>query len=323
VNRPRSGAGRARRHRRGRLAGVALVCVALLVSCTSDSDSIAENQEPSSRTPPIVIGSFDFSESRILAEVFGRALEDQGYPVTRLENVASREVMEPALEQGFVDFVPEYQGTALTFLGLGREVPVAGTRETHRKLTKVLGDKGIAVLDYAPAENKNEVVVTETTADRFQLKNISDLRAVASKLVFGGPPECPSRPLCLDGLQDAYGLRFKEFRPLDAGGPLTVAALEGGEIDVGILFTTSPAIPIRRLTVLEDDRNLQPSENIVPVVRKEVADAYGKGFTELVNSITDRLSTDTLRRLNQRVELGGEAPGAVAHRWLLLQGLIR
>jgi osmoprotectant transport system substrate-binding protein len=317
-----STAGRGRGHRRIRLAGVALVCVALFASCTSDPDSITENQEASSGAPPIVIGSFDFSESRILAEIFGQALEDQGYPITRLENVASREVMEPALEQGFVDFVPEYQGTALTFLGLGREVPVAGTRETHRRLAEVLGDKGIAVLDYAPAENKNEVVVTEGTADRHRLKNISDLRTVASQLVIGGPPECPSRPLCLDGLQGTYGLRFKEFRPLDAGGPMTVAALEGGEIDVGILFTTSPAIPIRRLIVLEDDRSLQPSENIVPVVRREVADAHGKEFTELVNSITARLSTDTLRRLNQRVEIGGEAPAAVAHRWLLLQGLI-
>ena len=314
-------AGRRRRHRRTGLACVALVCVGLFVSCTSDPDLVAGKKEASGEAP-IVIGSFDFSESRILAEVFGQALEDQGYPVTRLRNVASREVMEPALEQGFVDFVPEYQGTALTFLGLGREVPVAGSRETHRKLTKVLDDKGIAVLDYAPAENKNEVVVTETTADRFGLRNISDLRAVAPELVFGGPPECPSRPLCLDGLENSYGLQFKEFRPLDAGGPLTVAALEGGEIDVGVLFTTSPAISVRRLVVLEDNRNLQPSENIVPVVRKEVAEAHGIEFTELVNSITKQLSTDTLRSLNQRVELGGEAPDEVAQRWLLLQGLI-
>jgi osmoprotectant transport system substrate-binding protein len=309
--------------RRIRLAGVALVCVALFASCTSDPDSNRDNSESTSRDRPIVIGSFDFSESRILAEIFGQALEERGYPVTRLENVASREVMEPALEQGFVDFVPEYQGTALTFLGLGREIRAAGTRETHKKLTKVLGDRDISVLDYAPAENKNEVVVTQATAYRLQLENIGDLRAVASQLVFGGPPECPARPLCLDGLQDTYGLKFKEFRPLDAGGPMTVAALEGGEIDVGILFTTSPAIPIRRLTVLEDNRNLQPSENIVPVVREEVAEAHGMEFTGLVNSITERLTTDTLRRLNQRVELGGEAPDEVAHRWLLLQGLVQ
>jgi osmoprotectant transport system substrate-binding protein len=318
-----SRAGRGRRRRRTRLAGVALVCVALFASCTSDPDSITENQKSSSGPPPIVIGSFDFSESRILAEIFGQALEERGYPVTRLENVASREVMEPALEQGFVDFVPEYQGTALTFLSLGREIRAAGTRETHRRLTKVLGDKGITVLDYAPAENKNEVVVTQATAYRLQLRNIGDLRAVAHQLVLGGPPECPNRPLCLDGLQDTYGLKFKEFRPLDAGGPMTVAALEGGEIDVGILFTTSPAIPVRRLAVLEDNRNLQPSENIVPVVREEVAEAHGREFTELVNSVTDRLSTDTLRRLNQRVELGGEAPAVVANRWLLLQGLVQ
>ncbi|HZA19557.1 MAG TPA: ABC transporter substrate-binding protein, partial [Actinomycetota bacterium] len=275
-----STAGRRRRHRRIGLACVALACVGLFVSCTSDPDLVAGKKEASGGAP-IVIGSFDFSESRILAEIFGLALEDRGYPVTRLRNVASREVMEPALEQGFVDFVAEYQGTALTFLGLGRETPVAGTRETHRELTQVLGDRGIAVLDYAPAENKNEVVVTKATADRFQLRNISDLRAVEQELVIGGPPECPSRPLCLDGLQDTYGLRFKEFLPLDAGGPMTVAALEGGEVDVGILFTTSPAIPVRRLTVLEDNRNLQPAENIVPVVRKEVADAHGREFTEL------------------------------------------
>jgi osmoprotectant transport system substrate-binding protein len=127
-----STAGRGREHRRTRLAGVALACVALFASCTSDPDSVTENQEASSGPPSIVIGSFDFSESRILAEIFGQALEDQGYPITRHHNVASREVMDPAQQQGFVDLVPEYQGTALTFLGLGREVPAAGTLETHR-----------------------------------------------------------------------------------------------------------------------------------------------------------------------------------------------
>jgi osmoprotectant transport system substrate-binding protein len=268
-----------------------------------------------------VVGSFDFSESRILAEIYALVLEGQGYRVERLAKVASRELMTPALVQSFVDLVPEYQGTALAFRTLGRQVAPSGARATHQRLAEAFASDAISVLDFASAENKNEVVVTRETSARLHLETISDLQDVAPRLVFGGPPECPARPLCLAGLEAAYELHFETFRPLDAGGPLTVAALEGGEVDVGILFTTSPAILEKDLVVLEDDRGLQPSENIVPVVRKEIVDRYGQDFIDLVDSVTHLLSTEELRELNKRVEIVGDGVEKVARAWIASQGL--
>jgi osmoprotectant transport system substrate-binding protein len=301
------------------IAAIAL----LLAACTSSDEPQARVEVDDSGRPRIVIGSFDFAESRVIAEAYALVLEDAGYPVERLASVASREIMEPALEQGFVDFVPEYQGTVLTFLNLGRVTGNWNPAETHELLTRAFGGRGIDVLDYARAENKNEVVVTQETAARYNLETISDLRKYASNLVFGGPPECPARPQCLLGLEETYGLEFKAFQPLDVGGTLTVAALEGEEVDVAILFTTNPEIAAKGFVVLQDDLNLQPSENVVPVVRAKISETYGREFERLVNSVTERFSTADLRQLNGEVEIEGEVPAEAAREWLEQEGLLQ
>ena len=310
--------GRARRY----TAWTATAVVVLVAACTSNGEPDTVDQDDDGR-PPIVIGSFDFAESRILAEAYALVLEDAGYPVERLESVASREIMEPALEQGLVDFVPEYQGTVLTFLNLGRTTGDWNPQETHELLTNRFGGRRIDVLDYARAENKNEVVVTQRTASRYDLETISDLRRHAPNLVFGGPPECPARPQCLLGLEERYGLEFEAFQPLDVGGTLTVAALEGEEVDVATLFTTNPEIAAKGFVVLEDDLNLQPSENVVPVIRAEITQTYGGDFERIVNSVTEQLSTAALRQLNGEVEIEGEAPAEAAREWLVQEGLLQ
>ena len=135
--------------------------------------------------------------------------------------------------------------------------------------------RGLVAARPAPAQDANAIVVTAATAARYGLRSIADLARVAPRLVFGGPPECPERAYCLPGLKRAYGLRFKAFIPLDAGGPLTLQALEAGNIGVALLFTTDPDIPARHLVVLADDRGLQPAENITPLVRRDVIVRYG------------------------------------------------
>jgi osmoprotectant transport system substrate-binding protein len=306
-----------------RYTGCIVAIAIAFVACTSNGEPSSDAQSEDTGRPRIVVGSFDFAESRILAEAYALALEDAGYPVERLASVASREIMEPALEQGFVDFVPEYQGTVLTFLNLGRATGNWNPEETHELLTLAFAGRGIDVLEYARAENKNEVVVTQETAARYNLQTISDLRKHASNLVFGGPPECPARPQCLLGLEETYGLEFKAFQPLDVGGTLTVAALEGEEVDVATLFTTNPEIAAKGFVILKDDLNLQPSENLVPVVRAEITETYGQDFERVVNSVTRRFSTADLRQLNGEVEIEGEVPGEAAKEWLAEEGLLR
>jgi osmoprotectant transport system substrate-binding protein len=284
--------------------------VATIVAMTRSATSA-----PSSQDGAVVVASFGFSESRLLGELYAQAMQDAGIPVRQAPGLASREVVQPALEQGVVDFVAEYSGTALEFSngGAGQATSDAGT--THAALRTVLADRGLTALEAAPAQDQNAVAVTRATANRFGLSTVSDLAPLAPQLVLGGPAECPERRFCLPGLAETYGLEFKEFRPLDAAGPLTVGALEGGEIDVGLMFTTSPSIGPKGLVLLVDDRGLQPAENVVPIVRSAVLARHGDALRHAVDAVSASLTTYELMKLNRAVEKG-EEPAVVAAAWL-------
>ena len=142
--------------------------------------------------------------------------------------------------------------------------------------------------------------------------------ALSTTLKLGGPPECPDRPFCLLGLNETYGLEFEEFVPLDAGGPLTVQALTGGQVDVGLLFTSDPAIATNGFVLLEDDKQLQLADNIVPVVRQEVLDA-NPGVTDLLNTVMERLTQEELTNLNKAVTVDTRPPAEVATEWITAQ----
>jgi osmoprotectant transport system substrate-binding protein len=268
----------------------------------------------------VTVASFDFPESELLAEVYGQALTAAGYDVDLEPNVGPRELVQPALAGGLVEFVPEYAGTALQFLSLGDDRPSDDVTATTAALDRVLGDRRIVPLAAAPAQDANAVVVTREVADRYGLATISDLAGVAPELTFGGPPGCPDRPFCLAGLADTYGLHFAEFLPLDVGGPLTHQALAGGFADVGLLFTTDPGLADDGLVVLADDRGLQPAENVVPMVRQEVLDRWGDDFAATVDAVSARLTTESLQALNRRVA-DGASPRAVAADWLATEGV--
>jgi osmoprotectant transport system substrate-binding protein len=263
----------------------------------------------------ITVASFDFNESVVLARIYGQALIAAGFPVKWALGVGPRELVEPALERDLVEFVPEYQGTALEFLDSGSGLATADPTATHAQLVSAFAPRGISVLDSAPAQDANGMVVTEATARHHALTKISDLIPFGPQLRLGGPPECPHRPLCLPGLAAAYGLTFKSFVPEDVSGPATAQALVSGAIDVAVMFTTNGDIPGRHLVLLADDRGLQPAENVTPVVRTDTVRRFGHRFVEFVDSISARLTTIDLAELNLRVSRG-ESPQAVANDWL-------
>jgi osmoprotectant transport system substrate-binding protein len=171
------------------------------------------------------------------------------------------------------------------------------------------------VLAFAKAQDRNGFVVTGDLARRRQLERISDLAPIADQLTLGGPPECPDRSLCLKGLQDVYGLQFARFEAMPSR-TTTADALETGEIDLGMLETTNGNLADRDLVQLQDDRRLQPAENIAPMMRTEIAAAYGPRLVRLVNNLTAQLNTRDLIQMNQRVELEGAKPAVVAADWL-------
>ena len=142
---------------------------------------------------------------------------------------------------------------------------------------------------------------------------------IASQFVLGGPPECPERPFCLLGLQETYGLEFKEFVPLDAGGPLTVEALNSGRIDVGLLFTSDPSIITNGFVLLEDDQQLQLADNIVPVIRQDALDA-NVGIADILNAVMAALSQEELTKLNAAVTVDQKPTADVARDWIAEQG---
>ena len=270
----------------------------------------------------ITVGSFDFPESVLLANLYAGALSARGYPVRVLPDLGSRELVEPALMTGLVQLVPEYTGSALEFVSLGRAHATASVAATAAALARRMAARGIVTARPAAAQDANAIVVTGATAARYRLRAISDLAGAAPGLVFGGPPECPERPDCLPGLRREYGLRFRAFAALDAGGPLTRQALESGDIGVALLFTTDPAIQARHLVELADNRGLQPAENVIPVLRRATADRYGAELLAALDAVSARLSTAALTALDAQVELDGRDPRAVARSWLRDQGLI-
>lgn len=304
--------------RAGRPAARVLLGVAvILTACTARPTTGESHTGPR----PITVASFDFVESEVLAQLYAQALEAKGYPVQVLANAGTRELLEPALAEGLVDLVPEYSGSALSFLTLGSERASSNAEVTHRALFGALASRGAVALAPAPAQDANALVVTQATAERYGLTRVSDLAPVARTLVFGGPPECQERPLCLVGLTRVYGLTFKEFVALDSGGPLTFQALRTGGIDVALMFTTDPAIATEHLVILADDRGLQPAENITPVVRQAVITQYGSAFSDTVDAVSARLTTSELRSLIGRVDQDGSNVRIVAARWLKEQGL--
>jgi osmoprotectant transport system substrate-binding protein len=268
------------------------------------------------------VASTNFSEQVTLAELYSLMLEAHGYAVERHFNLGNREVVAPALESGQVDVYVEYLATMLRYLDRDAR-PSSDARETHRALQSALSRRGLAVLAYAPAVDTNAFAVTRSTAAQFGLSKLSDLEPIADQMVLGGPPECTLRPFCLPGLQDTYGLRFKAFKPLDALGPLTVAALDNGQIDVGLFGSTDGVVAQKGFVVLEDDRHLQLADNVAPVIRADVLAKVPADFPELMDRVSGQLTTRDLIELNTTVDVERQPVRDVALAWLRSKGLVR
>jgi osmoprotectant transport system substrate-binding protein len=306
--------------RRKLAVGLLMALLLLAAGCDRDRPPPGPPEDP--RRPTIRLASFDFPESELLAQLYGQALDQHGFPVEQVVQLGAREVVAPALEQGKVDMVPEYQGSALNFLNDRDRVATADQALTHARLEQAFAPRGVSVLAYAPAQDRNGFVVSGDLARRHGLEKLSDLTPMARRLSFGGPPECAQRPLCLEGLEDVYKLRFARFEPMPSRD-VTAAALGTGEIDVGMIDTTDPNLlkPGTDLVQLADDKRLQPADNVVPVVRREIVDAYGPPLVRLVNAVSARLSTADLTSLNRQVA-DGQPAAQVATAWLRAHTII-
>jgi osmoprotectant transport system substrate-binding protein len=290
------------------LAG--LVTLLLSVACGGAAPAVER------RDPDVLrVASFDFPESRILAELYGQHLRQAGFRVEVLAGLGTREVVAPALEQGLVDLVVDYSGSLLDYAG-GTAAETHGTPAAVRAaLADRLSARRLSVLGYAPAEDANGFAVRTAFAREHGLRTVSDLRGLAAGLTLGAPPECPQRRYCLPGLRATYGLGFRAFLPQPTR-QATATALETGEIDVGMLETTYGPLVDRRVTLLADDRGLQPRENLVPVVRTEIVRRYGTRLVDVLDRLSARLGTGDLIGLNRMGSVDPRAPAKLAAAYL-------
>jgi osmoprotectant transport system substrate-binding protein len=296
-----------------RLGWTAIAVIGLSVAACTSGDGASDGQLPADG---VRIASFDFAESEILAELYAQTLESVDVPVIRLGVVGPREVVAPSLQLDRLDLVPEYLGTALQFFGATTTDPETSSPATS--LQTVLAGKGLSALEPSPAQDANAVIVTAEFAETHDATSISDLAGSASELRFGGPVECPERPLCLIGLAEVYGLTFAEFVPQRSIG-VTVEALRRNEIDVGLAFTTSPELADTAFVVLADDLGLQPEENIIPVIRQSALDAWGTSLVDALNDLSAALTTADVRAMNRLVDDGASVDD-VAADWLAEHG---
>jgi len=306
--------------RRIRFAGaaVAVSLALLLAACGGGGNDALEGGSSQSGGSTVTVGSTNFTEQLILAQMYAAVLEKAGVKVDTRLNLGAREVVFPALVNGDIDLLPEYNGSVLSFLD--KNATQTTSEEVNGALAPLLDAKGLVALDQSPAEDKDGWAVTKATADKYGLAKLSDLKGKAGQLVVGGPPELKTRPAGIPGLKKVYGIEdFKEFKALDAGGPLTTSALNKGDIDVGRVFTTQGSIARYGWVLLEEDKPLEPAQNIVPIGRK---DAMTDQVKQVLNGLAAKITTEELTKLNKQVDIDKEDPEKVATDWLKSQGLV-
>jgi osmoprotectant transport system substrate-binding protein len=275
--------------------------------------------------PTITVGTVNFAENRILGQMYAQALEAAGYPVEVRENIGSREVVNPALEGGDLDLIVEYTGNALRAQRQGEELDLREPQEVYDALKQGYEEKGVTALEFSEAQDVDGLAVTRETAEEYGLETISDIGTkFDGTFRFGGGPECPDRLSCLEGYRQIYGFTEDQFQfvSLDTAGPITVEALVSGEVDGANLFTTQSVVAANDFVLLEDDQQMQLPQNIVPVVRQEIVDAYGDDLVSVLNSVTAELSTELLTDLNAKAEIDQEDPADIAEAWLQENGLL-
>jgi osmoprotectant transport system substrate-binding protein len=294
----------------------ALLAAFSLTACGGGGGNPLSGNSGAAAPDTVTIGSANFAESRLLAQVYATALTAKGVKVNLRPNIGSREVYIPALKDGSIDLIPEYSGTLLQYLD--KSAPQTSADDVFGALPKAL-PPGLTVLDKAAAEDKDAVVVSAATAQKYNARSIADLAAHCGELTFGGPPEFQTRPDGLPGLAKNYGCTPKAYKPLDAGGPLTVAALKDGSVDAADLFTTDSSIPSNGFVVLDDPKSNFAAQNVVPLINAKKANDTVK---QTLNAISAKLDTKTLTDLDAKLSAPEHPdPAQVAKEWLTSVGL--
>lgn len=300
---------------RCRRAFVVLVTAVLaLVSAGCGSSNPLGGGEISGDLKSITIGSADFTESKIIAEIYAQALEANGFTIKRQFGIGSRETYIPAVQDHSIDLIPEYTGNLLQYFD--EEATATTSDAVLLALLKALpGD--LSILYPSPAEDKDTLAVSEATARDWNLKSVADLAKRSPEVKVGGPSEFQTRQTGLVGLKEKYGLDISPANFVaisDGGGPATVQALTGGTVTAANIFSTSPAIENNNLVVLEDPESVFLAANVVPLVASQ---KMSNNLKTVLDAVSAKLTTEALIELNTSVEgNAGVDPDEAAANWI-------
>jgi osmoprotectant transport system substrate-binding protein len=282
--------------------------LALVLSACSSGGS--GTSQPSAGSKPVVkIGSAGFYEAEVVGEIYAQALEAAA--------------VHAALSAGDVNLIPEYLG-GLAGQGLGLETLPSDPQQAVDNMQSALADKGWVIFDYSPGTDADGFAVRKETADQYGLATMTDLAAVADQLVWGVAQGCPTNPVCGPGLKTTYGIDLSQLQveTLSACSADIAGSLNDGTIDVAQVCTTQPEIASMNLVLMDDDKHLQPAQNMVPLATKALADAAPADFAATLNAIQAKLSTEALTELGVAINVNHEDVADVAAQFLQDNGLV-
>jgi len=315
--------------------GLATVTALLLVTAACGGDSLESSGSGSGSDTggsastdkgSAVVGGQDFTESQILASIYQQLLENQGYSVqTKL--VTTRDVYLPELSKGNVSIVPDYLAGLTDFLNTeqnGADAPLVSSHdpdETLAALEPLAKEKGISILPPSDATDQNAFFVTKQFADDNSLTTLSDMAALGKTIKLGAPPDCEGRADCEGGLKDVYGFKIGQIVPLDFGSAQVKDAVKNGEVDMGETGTTDGSLSDLGLVLLEDDKGIQPAQNLTPAVNADFL-AANPDLEDVFNQLSAALTTEDLANMNVQVDLERKKPEDVARQFLQDKGLV-
>lgn len=306
-----------RLHRTGTV-GAALAVVGLVATAcgsgggTNTASSSGKGKSGSAANKPAVkVGGANFSEATLLAYIYGDALKKAGFPVTFKTDIGPRETVQPALQSGQLNFEPEYAGNLLAYFNPNAAAGSASA--TAAALKPYLTKHHLTAGQVSPAADADSIAVNSQTEKAYHLNSLAQLAPVAGKLTFGGPPECRTRATCVPGMAKDYGIHFKGFKELDAGGPITVSALKNNQVQAARLFSTDPNIDRDHFTVLDDPKHFQDAGNILPEFSTKIATPE---LVSVTNKVSAALTTAGLRAMDGDVSNKQQSPQTVAQQFV-------
>jgi osmoprotectant transport system substrate-binding protein len=298
----------------GCAAGLVLAAGRVLTACGSSASGSPLTTTASKGS--VVVGSANFPEDELLAQIYATALAAKGVKVTDQFSIGAREVYYPQIEKGAITIIPEYNGALLT-TAVDPSSTAASTAQVDAQLKARL-PASLGILNPSPAQDKDSVTVTQAFAARHHLSSIAQLKPLAASMVFGAPPEFKTRADGQAGLRHLYGLRFKGFDALDESGPITLKALTDGTVQAADVFTTTPQILTDHLVSLADPKSNFAAQNVLPLVYRKGVNAT---IVNTLNAISARLTTAGLLEMDKAIIVDHANYSAVATAWLKAEGL--